>query len=330
MMDMERIDVHCHVVPSGYRQYACDNGHAQPDGMPALPAGSPEEHIALMKKLNITKSILSISSPGTHLTPAKNHQAAKMTRQTNEELSEICARYPSSFSFFASLPFPSIEESIEEIDHALDNLGAVGFAVMSNANGVYLGDATLDPIFERLNSRKATLFIHPTTCHLLSPDGRVEAAKPLAQYARPMMEFLFDETRAVANLLLSGTVSKYPDITFVVSHCGCVLPPILDRIGSFATLGGAQNANASFRKLLRERFYFDLAGFPFPDQIHGLLRTLGEGAEERLLYGSDYPFTPGKLVVGLAGQMDEGIKEIFRADQVEKVYSGNARALFGL
>ncbi|KAK8011658.1 hypothetical protein PG990_010623 [Apiospora arundinis] len=299
MMDMERIDVHCHVVPSGYRQYACDNGHAQPDGMPALPAGSPEEHIALMKKLNITKSILSISSPGTHLTPTKNHQAAKMTRQTNEELSEICARYPSSFAFFASLPLPSIEESIEEIDHALDNLGAVGFAVMSNANGVYLGDATLDPIFERLNSRKATLFIHPTTCHLLSPDGRVEAAKPLAQYARPMMEFLFDETRAVANLLLSA-------------------------------LGGMQNASVSFRKLLRERFYFDLAGFPFPDQIHGLLRTLGEGAEERLLYGSDYPFTPGKLVVGLAGQMDEGITEIFRADQVEKVYSGNARALFGL
>ena len=34
---MERIDVHCHAVPPGYRQYALVNGHEKPDGMPALP-----------------------------------------------------------------------------------------------------------------------------------------------------------------------------------------------------------------------------------------------------------------------------------------------------
>lgn len=34
---MQRIDVHCHAVAPGYRQYALDNGHEKPDGMPALP-----------------------------------------------------------------------------------------------------------------------------------------------------------------------------------------------------------------------------------------------------------------------------------------------------
>jgi hypothetical protein len=34
---MERIDVHCHAVAPGYRQYALDHGHDRPDGMPALP-----------------------------------------------------------------------------------------------------------------------------------------------------------------------------------------------------------------------------------------------------------------------------------------------------
>lgn len=33
----QRIDVHCHAVAPGYRKYAIDNGHEQPDGMPALP-----------------------------------------------------------------------------------------------------------------------------------------------------------------------------------------------------------------------------------------------------------------------------------------------------
>ena len=284
-----------------------------------------------MDRLNISKSVLSITSPGTHLTPNQDGNAANMTRQTNEELSAVCTKHPSRFEFFASLPLPSILESIVEIDHALDKLGAVGFAVMSNANGVYLGDKTLDPIFEKLNAREAILFIHPTACNLLGPGGQVQTIKPLEDYPRPMMEFMFDETRAIANLLLSGTVSKYSHITFIMSHCGCALPSIVDRVGAFATLfKGGENQSDGFRRLLRERFFFDLAGFPFPDQIHGLLRALGKGGEQRLVYGSDYPFTPEKVVVGLADQMDEGCEELFDTDQRSAVYSGNAKRLFGL
>ncbi|KAK9419093.1 putative Amidohydrolase-related domain-containing protein [Seiridium unicorne] len=332
----QRIDVHCHAVAPGYRQYAIDHGHEKPDGMPALPAWSPEQHIALMEQLNISKSILSITSPGTHLSPNHDGRAAHMTRQTNEELSAICAAHPQHFGFFASLSLPSVDESIAEIDYALDKLGAVGFAVLSNANGIYLGDPVLDPVFAHLNSRQAILFMHPTTCNLLTSAGigsqkEVQAATPLDQYPRPMMEFMFDETRAVANLLLSGTVAKYPHIKFIMSHCGCALPSIVDRIGTFATLTtGAESQSAEFRRLLRERFFFDLAGFPFPNQIHGLLRTLGDGGEQRLVYGSDYPFTPEKLVLGLAEQMEAGCEELFNADQRNDVYLHNAERLLGL
>lgn len=288
-----------------------------------------------MKKLNISKSILSITSPGTHLTPQHDKSAADMTRQTNEELSAICTAHPSHFRFFASLPLPAVEESIAEIDHALDNLGAVGFALLSNANGVYLGDAALDSVFNKLNARRAVVFIHPTTCNVLFDDtgAQAQAAKPLGElYPRPMMEFMFDATRAVANLLLSGTVAKYPHITFIMSHCGCALPSIVDRIGAFATLTkpGMESQSAEFRRLLRERFYFDLAGFPFPSQIHGLLRILGDGGEGRLVYGTDYPFTPEPVVVGLAAELDKGCDELFGADQHEAVYKSNAESLFKL
>ncbi|KAK3695801.1 amidohydrolase [Podospora appendiculata] len=335
---MERIDVHCHAVAPGYRQYALDSGHEQPDGMPCLPAWSPESHIALMKKLNITKSILSITSPGTHLSP--DHDAAAMTRQTNAELSAISRAHPSHFRFFASLPLPLVEASMAEIDHALDDLGAVGFAVLSNANGVYLGDAVLDPVFAKLNARKAIVFIHPTTCNVtMTPStststSTFHAVKPLTNYPRPMMEFMFDETRAIANLLLSGTVARHPHVTFIMSHCGCALPSLVDRIGAFATLlgsgGGESDQSGEFRRLLRERFFFDLAGFPFPNQIHGLLRVLGDGGEGRLMYGTDYPFTPEKVVVDLAAQLDQGCEELFDAEQRGAVYSSNAEKLFGL
>ncbi|KAK4215594.1 hypothetical protein QBC37DRAFT_386176 [Rhypophila decipiens] len=334
-----RIDMHCHAVPPGYRQYAIDNGHSNPDGMPAMPKWTPKSHISLMQTLNITRSILSITSPGTHLTPDTSSSAATGTRQTNEELSAVCKSHPQHFSFFASLPLPDVSSSLLEIDHALDVLDAVGFAVLSNAHGVYLGDPRLDSVFDKLNARKAILFIHPTTCNILQDgdDGQPVpvAVKPqLGDHPRPMMEFMFDETRAIANLLLSGTVEKYPHITYIMSHCGCTLPPIIDRIAGFATLlgkkTGAQDTREEYKQLLRSRFYFDLAGFPFPDQIHGLLRVLGDKGHERLVYGTDYPFTPGGLVASLADELDRGCDELFGREDRERVYVGNAEWLLGL
>ncbi|KAK8135649.1 hypothetical protein PG984_003589 [Apiospora sp. TS-2023a] len=329
---MQRIDVHCHAVPPGYRQFALDNGQERPDGMPALPAWSPEQHIALMKKIGIDKSILSISSPGTHLTPDQDEEdVAGRTRRANEELSEIFRAHPSHFAFFASLPLPCVEGTFAEIDYALDVLDAVGFVVLSSSNGVYLGDEVLDPVFEKLNERSAVLFMHPTTCKLLGDDGQVRLVKPLPSYPRPMIEFMFVETRAVANLLLSGAVARYPDITFIMSHCGCVLPPMLDRIGGFAAIlgGTAESQCDELRRLLRERFYFDLAGFPFPDQIQGLLRLLGEGGEQRLLYGTDYPFTPEEVAVSQTDRLEKGLEGLFGENWRHAVYSGNAQRLFG-
>ena len=40
---MDRIDFHCHAIPPGYREFALQNGHANPDGMPALPVSGHME-----------------------------------------------------------------------------------------------------------------------------------------------------------------------------------------------------------------------------------------------------------------------------------------------
>jgi predicted TIM-barrel fold metal-dependent hydrolase len=288
----------------------------------------------LNEENGISRSILSISSPGTYLKPGNTALAKDMTRKFNTELSKACAAHPTRLSFFASLPLPDIESSLEEIDFALDRLGAKGFALMSNANGIYLGDASLDPIFTHLNTRKAIIFIHPTSCNVLLHEDpyshaspQVQTIDPLPQFARPMLEFMFDETRAVINILLSGLLQRCPDIKIIMSHCGCALPTLLERVASFAAVFGGEYRGEEFRGLLRSRFWFDLAGFPFPEQIHGLLRIVGS---ERLLYGSDYPFTPERMVVGLMEKMDKGTEEIFGKEEIEGVYHGNAEKLFGL
>ncbi|KAJ5775686.1 uncharacterized protein N7511_000697 [Penicillium nucicola] len=321
---MERIDTHCHIVPDGWRKWCEKLGWDKPDGMPCIPAWSPESHIALMDKLGIKRSILSITSPGTHLKTGDFALARQITRETNDEIASICRKFPDRFKFFASLPLPDVEGSLEEIDHALE-LGAVGFAVMTNAQGYYMGDSRFDEVFRKLNERKAIVFMHPTQCCVVD---NPEADKPLPQYPTPMMEYFFDTTRAVVNLVLSGTVSRCENLTFLVSHCGATLPPLVERFTAFTAMGlvksGERLTSEQVKELFRTRFFFDLAGLPFPDLIHGFLRI---GDSSRLLYGSDYPYTPGNAVEGLSHTMDTNLEQLFEKSEVQRIYSGNAESL---
>jgi predicted TIM-barrel fold metal-dependent hydrolase len=229
-----------------------------------------------------------------------------------------------------------VEGSIQEIDYALDHLGAKGFALLTNSNGIYLGDPLLDKVFTKLDERKAVVMIHPTTCHLCqssdshrSQNIRAEASSPLPQYPRPMLEFFFDTARAIVHLILSRSVERHPNITFIVPHCGSVLPSVVERFTSYSTKVCGKNgiSGDSVREIFKTRFYFDLAGFPFPDQIHGLLRFAGAS---RFLYGTDFPFLPADAVIELAEKNDTGIQKLFDAEESSQIYYENARRLLAL
>ena len=110
-----------------------------------------------------------------------------------------------------------------------------------------------------------------------------------------MIEFLFDTTRAVVNLVLSGIIAKYRGIEFIIPHAGATLPMIADRVSVFSNVlavDGAVDVLADIGRL-----HLDLAVYPIPRQLAArlTLTTL-----DHLHYGSDYPFTPTqKLVSGL-------------------------------
>ncbi|KAJ5403521.1 Amidohydrolase 2 [Penicillium cosmopolitanum] len=326
---MERIDVHAHCVPPAYREYCLQNdfaGRGHPDGMPAIPEWSAESHIEMMNELRIEQAILSMSSPGTHLTPGNDTEARKLTRQVNEELSKICAENKERFMFFASLPLPDIEGSLAEIDYALDSLGAIGFQILTNSHGIYPGDERLKPVFEKLNQRATIAFFHPTSCNIQNiSNGSVEHVTPMHGVPSPVMEFMFDTTRALASLLTSGTVASCPKIKYIVCHCGAAFPPLVSRIAEFsAFLLGKSISEDEIKLLLQKHFFIDLAGVPFPDQIHGTLRLVDSS---RLLYGSDYPYTPALLAASLAKRLDEGLGAIFDLQTSRRIVFQNAQDL---
>ena len=158
---------------------------------------------------------------------------------------------------------------------------------MTNVAGTYLGDPTLEPVFDELDRRHARVFLHPT-----SPVWweHTSLGRP-----RPMIEFLFDTTRAVVNLVLNGTVARHPHIEFIVPHAGATLAMVADRVAAFSLVLDDVDPAADVLGDL-QRLHYDLAGFPLPRQLDALgsLTT-----PDHLHYGSDYPFTPD-FVVGLA------------------------------
>lgn len=338
----KRVDSHAHFLPPSYRQACLEAGHDKPDGMPALPVSSglslfqlcntltrlkhwtKEGHLEFMEQAGIAKSILSISSPGTHLVPENDGLGMRLTRECNEFAAELKRQHPDKFGFWASLPLPNVKGSLQEVAYSFDVLNADGVAVKTNMHGVYMGDPILDPVFEELNRRRATVFIHPTSPCI--GDGRTAlAASPLNQYPNPMFEFFFDTARAVINMLMTGFVDKFPNITVIICHAGGALPPLVERLTSVATavLGHPAGFNTEAVKgIFRRQFYFDLAGYVFPDQIHGLLRYVDAS---RLLYGTDYPFTPGSGALGMSRIMDTELPKVFpNPEDRRSILAGNA------
>ena len=115
-----------------------------------------------------------------------------------------------------------------------------------------------------------------------------------------MLEFLFDTTRAVVDLVLNGTVARHPDLELIVPHAGATLPMIADRVGAFSRLLDVDAAVDVLRDL--GRLHFDLAGFAVPRQLDALLTIT---TLDHLHYGSDFPFTP-EFVVALAPSASTG------------------------
>lgn len=275
------IDVHAHFVTDRYVAAARAAGHKFPDGMAEWPSWDVGTHLALMDRAGIRTSVLSISSPGTHF--GDDDAARELAREVNEFAAGIVRDHPGRFGAFASLPLPDVEGSLAELAYALDVLGADGVAVETNAHGTYLGHPALEPVWAELDRRGAVTFVHPT-----SPPRweAVSLGRP-----RPMLEFIFDSTRTVADLALSGVLARYPRIQWVFTHGGGALPLLADRIELFRTVFGGDPAGDDGGPVPEQlrRLWFDMAGTPFPRQVPALTAAFGD---EHLLYGSDWCWTP--------------------------------------
>lgn len=279
------IDIHAHFLPPEYREAMSVTGLDKVvDGFPT-PQWSAESALELMDKCDIKTAILSISAPGIDFVPRDSARA--LVRKINESNAKAVADHPGRFGGFAVLPLPDVDGALLEIAYALDVLKLDGIVLFTNIGGIYLGDKRFDAVFDELNRRDAVVFVHPVA----PPDfdmGRLG-------FPAPVVEFPFETTRMIMNMIASGTFRRCPRVRMIVGHGGGTLPFLANRIGRnivrFTKASPPftpEEVMASFKSL-----YYDMTAVSHPHAIDALL-TLAPS--DHLLYGSDHPFMLSSLI----------------------------------
>ena len=216
-----RIDVHHHVCPPAYREALRRIGVRQEGGVP-VPRWSAEHALAIMDRQGIATAIASISAPGVYF--GDLGLARDLARLCNEFTADVIAAHPDRFGGFAVLPLPDIGAALEELGHALDVLHLDGVIVLTSVDGHYLGDPLFDPLLAELHLRRVPTFVHPNTPHTGGANLRLPSS---------MVDYPFDTSKAVANLLVSGALARFPDIPLILSHAGGTVPYRAWRFGLF-------------------------------------------------------------------------------------------------
>lgn len=311
--NLGKIDVHSHFLPSGYADEFIRAGIVKPDGQAGFPEWNEDLALRAYDELGIETGILSISSPGVH--HGDDVAACRLARRVNEAGAAVVGRRPDRFGLFASLPLPDVEGSLREIEYALDELGADGIELKTNTLGVYLGDPRLDSVFDELNRRRATVFIHPTSPGFCTDCG--------LDHPRSVLEFPFDTTRAITNLIFSGTIQRCPEITIIVPHDGGALPMLAKRIAGYAMSSGLGGDNPVDVIGLLQGIYYDTANGGSDLSLASTLQLIDPS---HLLFGSDWPWMPTQGVASTIADLKSA--RLLSDAARQSIYRENALSLF--
>ncbi|MGW8142684.1 amidohydrolase family protein [Sphingomonas zeae] len=287
-----RIDVHHHLVPPQFAASAERHGLKKVAGAP-LPHWTPQRSVDVMDRYGIQTALLSLSAPGVYF--GDRDEARDLARACNEFAAETRANHPGRFGSFAVLPMPFTEDACEEAVYALDVLGADGVVLLGSTDGHFLGDNRFDELMAELDRREAIVFVHPNI-HPTSEQLPLDIPDFL-------IEFLCDTTRAATNLILNGTVERYPGIRFILAHAGGFLPYVAWRLSLANELPATiRHAPKGVLHYVR-RFYFDTALSPSPFAMAALKELVDPS---HILFGSDFPFAP-EAAVGMEIKTLDGL-----------------------
>ncbi len=312
------IDCHHHFLSPAYIKALAEhdgkkrNGYTTWFALDRLKNYTLQQDLEAMDRDGCATSMLSCTTPGVWF--GDPEESAVLAREMNEFGTRAANDHKGRFGLYALLPLPSIDKSLKEIEYAFDTLKADGVGLVSSYGNVWLGDPQFRPVFDELNRRRATVYVHPIDapcCQELMPN-----------LSATVLEYNQDTARSIYSLLYTDSATRYNNINFIWSHAGGTLPGLAGRFAlgtksipdvNDSIMSKTPEVNSKLYHL--RRFHYDTAGSANIVQMTALKILVGAS---QIVIGTDYPF-------GTVGNIIQNLQKCgFTPAELQGIYRGNA------
>jgi len=283
----------------------------------APESSDPERRIELMEKYGIDRQVLTQTTPV--LTALNTAEASEICKISNDAIGRISFSNPDRFIPFAIVSLLDVKDAVNELDRAVHEWGCRGVTIGTNHGNRGLDDSENASFYEKVCEYEIPIFLHPMDWH----------SYPLVEDDPAIMRLFgwpFDTTQAILRLIVSGTMERYPTLKIVTHHLGGGLFPFFSHRFEIKL----PNLRHKMKNPLSEslnRIYGDTA-------VDGTAAALPCGlaffGADRMLFGTDYPFSPDRGEVYLKENL--AIVKAMDLPEVEKekILGGNAKKLLKL
>jgi aminocarboxymuconate-semialdehyde decarboxylase len=263
-----------------------------------------------MDDAKVDVGLISLTAPNVYW--GTRAQSVAAARSINDDFAAAENKYDGRIRWFASLPFQHLDDALAELRRAKDN-GAIGVCTLTNILGTPLTAPQYRQIWRECAAMQMPVFVHPTTPYT---DGMGLADFGLGN----TIGFTSDTSLCFAKLILDGVLDELPNLQFIACHGGGAFPYLAARFDIMweRTVSARKNKappSTYLSRLWYDSIVYDQATLDF------LVERVGA---ERVLYGSDYPFSIGDMK-GVLARVDA-----LSSEQRDAVRSRNAERLFDL
>jgi aminocarboxymuconate-semialdehyde decarboxylase len=215
----------------------------------------------------------------------------------NDGLAEICAKYPKQFPGWVAQTSPAMNAAGgRDTERALEN-GALGIQIYTNIVGRPLDEPAFEPLFAAMDATGKPIWLHPARGANF-PDYLAEKKSKYEIWWA--LGWSYETAAAMARLVFSKTMDKYPNLKIIVHHFGGIVPMLEGRLGPGWDVLGQRTSDEDYGAVLKSlnkrpldyfkhSFYADTAVFT---SKAATVAGLDFFDRDKTVFASDCPFDP--------------------------------------
>lgn len=240
--------------------------------------------------------------------------AAKIVQTHDEGLARWCAAHKDRFIAFTSpaLQFPDL--AVEQLEHAVKQLGMRGVALGGHVKGEPLSAPKYDPFWAKVQDLGLLVFMHPNNSENIAKPGSLDGGGDLNNViGNPLETTLF-----LSRLILDGTLDRFPRLKICAAHGGGYIASYLGRTD--VTCDVRQNAKCVNKKHPREYFRDQILADSMVFSPEGVRHLVAEMGPNQVVYGTDMPFVwPDTVDAILQAEIPDAQKEAILGGNLAKL-----------